>query len=88
MSEPRRALVLHLSSGSDPLLIAVAAEAADALTAGLPDLIRRGVVETVTAANGTDFAINFGQVLAAHVDVVSGLGQLYGSPVRERHGAL
>lgn len=88
MTEPRRALVLHLSSGAEPLLIAVAADSVDQLSASLPDLIRRGVVEAVTAANGTEFAVNFAHVLAAHVDVVPGLGQVYGSPVRERHAAL
>jgi hypothetical protein len=83
MSEPKRALVLHLP-GRDPLLIAVAAQSADELAASLADLIRKGAVETVTAANGSTVAVNFAHVLAAHVDTMPGIGQIYGSPARER----
>jgi hypothetical protein len=88
MTEPRRALVLHLTSGTEPLLIVVPGDSVDDLADSLPDRIRGGAVETVTAANGTTFAVNFAHVVAAHVDVVPGLGQIYGSPVRERHGTL
>lgn len=88
MTEPRRALVLHLTSGTDPLLIVVPTDSVDDLAASLPDRIRNGDVETITAANGTTFSVNFAHVLAAHVDVVPGIGQIYGSPVRERHGTL
>lgn len=88
MTEPRRALVLHLTSGTEPLLIVVPGDAVDDLADSLPDRIRGGAVETITAANGTTFAVNFAHVVAAHVDVVPGLGQIYGSPVRERHGTL
>lgn len=88
MTEPRRALVLHLSSGPEPLLIAVSADSTDELAASLPELIRRGTVETITAANGTEFAVNFAHVVAAHVDAVSGLGKLYGSPTQERRVSL
>jgi hypothetical protein len=83
MSEPRRALVLHLP-GRDPLLVAVPAQSADELAATLADLIRKGDVETIMAANGSTIAVNFAQVLAAHVDAVPGIGQIYGSPARER----
>lgn len=88
MTEPRRALVLHLTSGTEPLLIVVPGDAVDDLADSLPDRIRGGAVETITGANGTTFAVNFAHVVAAHVDVVPGLGQIYGSPVRERHGTL
>jgi hypothetical protein len=84
MTDSKRALVLHLSGGGDPLLIAVAAEAADPLADRLPGLLRAGDFETITAANGTAITVNFAQVAAAHVDVVAGLGgQLYGAPARQ-----
>ena len=83
MADPRRALVLHLTSGSEPLLVAVPNEAVTELAGRLPDMIRRGDVESITAANGTAVAVNFGQVVAAHVDMTPGLGQIYGSLPRE-----
>jgi hypothetical protein len=84
MSEPKQALVLHLTSGREPLLVAVPAETVDDLAASLPDLIRKGAVETITTANGSTIAVNFAHVVAAHVDRLPGLGQIYGSPPRER----
>jgi hypothetical protein len=84
VSVPRKALVLHLTSGNDPLLVAVPTEAAEGLATSLPDLIRRAEVENITTANGSSIAINFAHVLAAHVDATPGLGQIYGSVVRER----
>lgn len=84
MSVPRKALVLHLASGNDPLLVAVPAETADELATSLPEKIRQAEVESITTANGSTIAINFAHVLAAHVDVTPGLGQIYGSVVRER----
>jgi hypothetical protein len=84
MSDPHQALVLHLSSGREPLLVAVPGDAATDLAASLPDLIRKGTVETIATANGSSIAVNFAHVLAAHVDRMPGLGQIYGSPPRER----
>lgn len=83
MSEPKRALVLHLA-GREPLLIAISGETADELAANLAELIRKANVEVITAANGSSVAVNFAHVVAAHVDIVPGIGQLYGSPPRER----
>jgi hypothetical protein len=84
MSDPKQALVLHLASGADPLLVAVPADAVGQLAASLPDLMRKGEVETIATANGSSIAVNFAHVLAAHVDRVPGIGQIYGSPPRER----
>jgi hypothetical protein len=84
MSEPKRALVLHLASGNEPLLVAVPPAAVDELIASLPELIRKGQVETIGTANGSSIAVNFAHVLAAHVDAIPGIGQIYGSPARER----
>lgn len=86
MSEPKRALVLHLSGGGEPLLIAIASESIDELSERLPDLIREAGVVTIAAANGTGIAVNFAHVLAAHVDANPGIGQIYGSPQRTDKG--
>lgn len=83
MSEPRRALVLHLV-GREPLLIAVSADKVQELADSLAERLRKGDVDVITAANGSSIAVNFAHVVAAHVDIVPGIGQLYGSPPRER----
>ncbi|HEY0804448.1 MAG TPA: hypothetical protein VGD84_05265 [Pseudonocardiaceae bacterium] len=84
MAEPRRALVIHLTNGGEPLLVAVSGDSAGALAEQLPDMLRRGDVETVTTANGTVIAVNFHHVATAHVDMAPGLSQMYGSLPRER----
>jgi hypothetical protein len=68
---------------NQPLLIEVAADAAGELAGRLPELIRQAGVEAIEAANGSHIAVNFAAVQVAHVDVVSGIGQLYGSPPRD-----
>jgi hypothetical protein len=74
---------MHLTSGSEPLLVAVPNDTATELAGQLPDMIRRGDVETITAANDAAVAVNFAHVVAAHVDMTPGLGQIYGSVPRE-----
>ncbi len=82
MSEAKQALVLHLAGGSQPLLIAVGTDTAEKLAGRLPELIRQARVEAIEAANGSKITVNFAAVQAAHVDVVPGNSQLYGSPPR------
>jgi hypothetical protein len=84
MAEPRRALVMHLTSGGEPLLMAVPEDSAVALAGQLPDMLRRGDVETITTSNGTVIAVNFAHVVTAHIDTAPGLSQMYGSLPRER----
>jgi hypothetical protein len=83
MSEAKQALVLHLAGGNQPLLVAVSAAGAEALGARLPDLMQQAKVEAIEAANGSRISVNFAAVQAAHVDVVPGNSQLYGSPPRD-----
>jgi len=83
MTEQRRALVVHLANGSEPLLIAIPADAATELAGRLPAMIRNGDIESIAAANGSSVVVNFAHVLAAHVDTAPGLGKLYGSLPRE-----
>jgi hypothetical protein len=84
MSDPKRALILHMAGGREPLLISVPEDSVAEVVAGLPDLLRKGEVETITATNGSSIAVNFAHVVAAHVDILPGIGQIYGRPTRER----
>ncbi|HEX7662290.1 MAG TPA: hypothetical protein VF444_22720 [Pseudonocardiaceae bacterium] len=87
MSQPKSALVLHLTSGSEPLLIAIDDDETDKIAASIPDLIRRGQFETITAANGTAVTVNFSHVIVGLVDHIQGLGQpVYGMPERTYGG--
>ena len=83
MTEQRRALVMHLGNGSDPLLVAIPAESATELAGRLPAMIRNGDIESIAAANGSSVAVNFAHVLAAHVNTAPGLGKIYGSLPRD-----
>lgn len=76
-----RALALHLSGRSSPLFIAIAPESVDDVVAGLPELMRKAQIETITAANGWAIAVNFAHVQAAHIDTVPGV--ILGSRPRE-----
>ena len=84
MSNARQALVLHLAGANQPLLIELAPDAASALALRLPELVRAAGITEVDAANGARIVVNFAAVQVAHVDSVSVVGQLYGSPPRAR----
>jgi hypothetical protein len=86
MTESSQALVLHLASSGEPILLAIADDAVDELARRLPELIRRGTVDNVTAANGAQMTINFAHVAAAHIDTDNSLRQIYGSPKRVEAG--
>jgi hypothetical protein len=79
---PQQALVLHLDGGGEPLLVAVAAGDADALVARLPEMLSRGDVEPVTAANRHPVVINFAKVTAAHLSAIPPMARIYGMPSR------
>ena len=84
MSNAKQALVLHLAGANQPVLIEVGADSADVLARRLPLLVSGGKVETIEAANGARIVVNFAAVQVAHVDAVSVVGQLYGSPPRTK----
>lgn len=86
MTDSRQALVLHLIAGGEPILLAIDDSTVDELARKLPELLRRGTVENVTAANGAQMTINFAHVAAAHVDADNSLRQIYGSPRRVEAG--
>lgn len=86
MSESRQALVLHTDGCRDPILVAIGEDTAGTLTKRLPDLLRQGAVDTVTAEDGTQMVINFGRVAIAHIETVPSLGNVYGAVKRTDTG--
>ncbi|MGH3761768.1 hypothetical protein [Actinophytocola sp.] len=84
MADPKRALVLHLSGGGEPVVFALSAEGADDLEARLADLVREGRVHSPTLADGSAVAINFAHVVTAHLDELPPLARVYGSGQQKR----
>ena len=52
MSEPRPALVLHITGTSHPLHVALAPQEAEALRESLTELLGSGVAKAVATADG------------------------------------
>jgi hypothetical protein len=70
MTRTRRALVLHLTANPAPLTIEITPETAGELGPRLVQLVRNGHAQTVTGANGDEFAVNFSHVVTAHVESI------------------
>ena len=79
MSESRRALVLHLVGGGEPIRIAVTTETAEQLDRDLPKLLLADTPQTVAAADGTHVVVNFTHVAAALLAPMPALGSVYGN---------
>jgi hypothetical protein len=79
MSESRRALVLHLVGGGEPLRIAVPAEDADKLIHDLPKLLISDSPQPITAVDGTTVVVNFVHVAAALIMPMPSMGSVYGN---------
>lgn len=79
MSESKQALALHLVGGGEPILLAIADETARDLGTKLPAKLLAGEIETIEAANGSRFVVNFSQVAAAHIDTLPPMSQPYGA---------
>ncbi|MCT2586716.1 hypothetical protein [Actinophytocola gossypii] len=86
MTDPKRALVLHLSNGGEPLVFALAEDAAKDLEARLPELLGDGRVHAPALADGTRVTVNFAHVVTAHLDELPPLARVYGSGQAARHG--
>lgn len=82
MPENRYALTLQLAGAPEPMLIEIGESLAAELPEQLPAKLLAGQVETITGANGTQIAVNFHHVVAAHVDTAPPLGRVHGSPDR------
>lgn len=86
MSEQKRALVLHLRSGGEPLVFALSADGATSLKAELAGFMAAGDVHDQQLADGGTATINFRHVVTAHLDELPPLARVYGSGQAQRHG--
>jgi hypothetical protein len=86
MADHKRALVLHLAGGSDPVVFALSEEGAAELATDLPRQLKEGLVAGVKLADGTTAAVNFAQVVTAHLDELHPLARIYGSGQARKHG--
>jgi hypothetical protein len=86
MADPKRALVLHLANGGEPLVFALSADGATELEPKLTDLLAEGRVDTPSLADGSTVAVNFAHVVTAHLDELPPLARVYGSGQPKKHG--
>lgn len=86
MSESKRALVLHLAGGGEPLVFALSDKGAKSMANRLGALLNSGGVDTPELADGTMVAVNFAHVVTAHLDELPSLGRVYGSIQHHGHG--
>jgi hypothetical protein len=86
MSDPKRALVLHLFGGGEPVVFALSEEGAADLAVRLEQLVREGKVHAPALADGATAAVNFAQVVTAHLDDLPSNARVYGSGKARVHG--
>ena len=86
MADSKRALVLHVSTGGEPLVFALSDDGARDLEAKLTELLADGRVYAPKLADGSTVAVNFAHVVTAHLDELPPLARVYGSGQQKRHG--
>jgi hypothetical protein len=86
MTDPKRALVLHLSNGGEPLVFALSEDGARDLETNLTELVADGRVHAPTLADGSTVVVNFAHVVTAHLDELPPLARVYGSGQQRKHG--
>ena len=86
MSDSKRALVLHVAGGGEPLVFALSDKGAKSLTNRLGPLMNSGGVDSPELADGSTVTINFGHVVSAHLDELPPLGRVYGSITHRGRG--
>ncbi|OLF07578.1 hypothetical protein BLA60_27055 [Actinophytocola xinjiangensis] len=86
MADSKRALVLHVSTGGEPLVFALSEQGASDLDTKLTDLLAEGKVYAPALADGSTVAVNFAHVATAHLDELPPLARVYGSGQPKRHG--
>jgi hypothetical protein len=86
MADLKRALVLHLAGGGEPLVFALSDEGATDLATRLADLMANGKVDSPALADGSTVSVNFAQVVTAHIDELPPLARVYGSGQPKKHG--
>lgn len=86
MSEAKKnALVLHLASGGEPLVYALADDSAQALAGRLHTLMTSGGVDNPQLEDDSKVTINFAHVASAHFDELPPT-RVYGSAKRGPRG--
>jgi hypothetical protein len=78
MAETRPALVLHLATGGEPLVFALAGDEADDLAKKLHLLLEHGSVEAVRTKEDTTVVVNFAHVAAAYIEDLQRKGKVFG----------
>jgi hypothetical protein len=68
MSRTRTSLVLHLVANPNPVSIELSEETAADLAPRLVQIVRNGHTQTISSADGNEFAVNFSHVVAAHFE--------------------
>jgi hypothetical protein len=86
MADSKRALVLHVANGGEPLVFALSEEGAKTLESRLTQLLADGKVDSPGLADGTTVAVNFAHVVTAHLDELPPLARVYGSGQPKKHG--
>jgi hypothetical protein len=86
MADSKRALVLHLAAGGEPVVFALSEEGVADIAARLEQLLREGLVHAPALADGSTVAINFGHVVTAHLDELPSNARVYGSGKARVHG--
>ncbi len=86
MSDSKKALVLHVAGGSEPLVFALSEREAKSLLGRLPTLMNSGGVDSPELADGSTVSINFGHVVSAHLDDLPPLGRVYGAVTHRGQG--
>lgn len=86
MADSKRALILHLAGGGEPLVFALSDDGAAELEENLPDLLTNGAVGRPKLADGSTVAVNFTHVVTAHLDELPPLTRVYGSNLPKKHG--
>ncbi|WP_073479881.1 hypothetical protein [Streptoalloteichus hindustanus] len=78
MSAAKRALVLHLVGGGEPVWVALDEDTAADLGQRLHQLVKTGQTWNIPAADGTTLVVNFAHVATAHVAPLNGDSRMYG----------
>jgi hypothetical protein len=86
MADPKRALVLHLVGGGEPVVFALSDQGARDLAPKLAQLLTDGLVGPVGLADESTAAVNFAHVATAHLDELPPLARVYGSGQPRKHG--
>lgn len=86
MSDSTRALVLHVTGSSEPLVFALSERGAKSMSGRLGPMMNSGGVDATELADGSTVTINFGHVVSAHLDDLPPLGKVYGSGARRGRG--